>query len=188
MADMPSIPIMPKTLRLSLLVLTLTLMASACSRIENTPNSPSSGPGNNTLADVGDGATATAPMQPFFLDLMKSTGGLGEQVKIPAIWLFSPDGNFARTVTNDEALAALGSALGAVESQPNAITCQRIEAAIATAGATQWNLECGGGKWIALLLTNRDVCTTCARYEATLAALEKAHPETVKAKYLVLKK
>lgn len=188
MAHTSSIPIMPRTLHLSLLALTLTLMASACSRTENTPDPQSGRNGDRALVDVGDGATATAPMQPFFLDLMKSTGGLGEQVKIPAIWLFSPDGNFARTVTNDESLAALGNGLGAAESQPNAITCQRVEAAVAAAGATKWNLECGGGKWVALLLTNRDVCTTCARYEETLASLETAHPETVKAKYLVLKK
>jgi len=186
MANTPSNQIMPNTLRLSLLA--MALIATACSRSENTQAPHSGGEANSFLTEAGNGASVTAPMQPFFLDLMKSTGGLGERIKIPAVWLFSPEGNFARSIADDEALAALGRGLGTPDSQPHNITCQRVEAAVATAGATKWNLECGGGKWVALLLTNRDVCTTCARYEDAVAKLEKDHPGIVKAKYLVLQK
>lgn len=127
-------------------------------------------------------------MQPFFLDLMKSTGGLGEQIKIPAIWLFSPEGNFVRSVTTDQDLAALADGLGTPASQPHSITCQRIEAAAVAAGSKQWRLACGDGKWVALLLTNREICSTCSQYEHALAKLEADNRDTLKAEYLVLTK
>ncbi|MCD9008180.1 hypothetical protein LDO31_18455 [Luteimonas sp. XNQY3] len=130
------------------------------------------------VQSAGNSTEATAPMEPFFLSLMKSGGQFGGKVAVPTIWIFSADGNLAQLVTSEEELVALEQNPNSGKTTASGLTCEQVDAAVKEAApAEAWRFECGNGQASALLITNREVCKTCDAFEAKFAALADIAPE-----------
>ncbi|MCD9098049.1 hypothetical protein LU699_13100 [Luteimonas fraxinea] len=130
------------------------------------------------VQSAGNSTEATAPMQPFFLSLMKSGGQFGGRVAIPAIWIFSADGKLVQLVTSDEELAGLQQNSSSGNTAASGLTCEQVDAAVKEAAPAQaWRFDCGNGQPSALLITNREVCKTCDAFEAKFATLADIAPE-----------
>ena len=126
---------------------------------------------------TGSTSEATASMQPFFLSLMKSGGQFGGKVAIPAIWIFSADGNLSQLVTSEEELAALTQNPTSGSTSSAGLTCAQVDAAFKEAAPNKtWRFDCGNGQPSALLITNREVCKTCDAFEANFAELGNIAP------------
>jgi len=116
-----------------------------------------------------------------------SMGGGRFNLQMPAIWVFSPEGNLVRTVQDEQSLEIFKSEFSAIDPQVPNIICQYVEQAVANAANETWNMGCADGKWIALLLVGPTRCgASCMEYKNVLEQTEQTHQDTLQVKTLLV--
>jgi len=139
----------------------------------------------------GDVDNITVPGQGFFRALLSlNKGAMGEgtlNLHMPAIWVFSPQGDLARIVQDDQGLEAFQSEFSLIDSQAPNITCQTLEQAVVNVAEEAWNMGCANGKWITLLLVGPAQCgASCAKYKNAQEQAGQAHHDTLQVKTLLV--
>jgi len=184
------------TLRMSALALVFALAACSSDTPADTaaPASaaaPAPTAENTTAASAAeDEAIFDMPAMALLQGLVAAPGfrpptsdtGDGETVNIvfPMIWVFSPDGNINRVVSESDNLATFAADFKAAETKGTQITCQQLESAAQAAVGTdvEVNIGCASGKWVGVLLSSNDErCTQCQAFVDTLRQTAKQHAE-----------
>jgi len=133
----------------------------------------------------------TVPVQTFIralLSLNKNAAGGGNLTfHMPAIWVFSPQGDLVRIVQDGQALAAFQSEFSAIDPHTPNISCQSIEQAVVNIAKDAWDMGCADGKWVALLLVGPTRCgRECMESKNVLAQVEQAHQDTLQVRTLLV--
>jgi len=163
--------------------------ASAAASTETAAPAPTAE--NTTAASAAeDEAIFDMPAMALLQGLVAAPGfrppasdtGDGETVNIvfPMIWVFSPDGNINRVVSESDNLAAFAADFKAAETKGSQITCQQLESAAQAAVGTdvEVNIGCASGKWVGVTLSSNDErCTQCQAFVDTLRQTAKQHAE-----------
>jgi len=141
------------------------------------------------LADNAD--HLTVPVQEFIravLSLNKNAAGGGNLTfYMPAIWVFSPQGDLVRIVQDGQALSAFQSEFSVIDPQAPNMTCQSIEQAVVNIVKDAWDMGCADGKWVALLLVGPTRCgKECMESKNVLAQVEQEHQAELQARTLLV--
>jgi len=165
--------------------------ASAAAPAETAAPAPAPAAETTTAAsDADDESIFDMPAMALLQGLVAAPGfrppasdmGDGETMRIqfPMIWVFSPDGNINRVVSESDNLAAFAADFKAAETKGTQITCQQLENAAQNAVGTdvEVNLGCASGNWVGVLLSSNDErCTHCQEFIDTLRQTAKQHAE-----------
>jgi len=141
--------------------------------------------------DATEATDMAVPAQAFLRAILSlnqnMTGGGNLNFHMPAIWMFSPQGDLARIVQDESELAAFQADFSAIDPQAPNITCQSIEQAVSNITDGTWNMGCADGKWIALLLNTPRECTrVCMAYKNALAQVEQDHQAALQVSTLLV--
>jgi len=137
-------------------------------------------------ADHAGHVTVTA--QAFLRELLslnKNVAGSGN-FNLPAIWIFSPQGELVNIVQDEQALSALQLEFSAIDPQAPNIACQSMEQAVTNAANAAWNMGCADGTWIALSLIPTRCGEHCTTSENVLAQMEQEHQDILQVKTLLV--
>jgi len=148
-------------------------------------------PQTDANSTASDASRLSMRGQGFFRELLSLNKGLaGDGVfhgKIPAVWVFSPQGKLTRMVLDDDTLENFSRELSTVDVQVQDITCQQVDTAVVRTTGEEWSMSCAEGKWTALLLLSSTECAdSCPRYEKVVAQAEKEHADVLQTRTLVL--
>jgi len=129
--------------------------------------------------------------QGFFRELLSLNKSLSDDGmfhgKIPAVWVFSPQGKLTRMVLDDGTLETFSREFSTIDMYVQDITCQQIDTAVVMTTGEEWSMSCAEGKWTALLLLSSTECAdSCPRYEKVVAQAEKEHADVLQTRTLVL--
>jgi len=169
--------------------------SAAASSIENVGHQDESAVENASQVDaikISDNTDhLSVSGQGFFrtlLSLNKDSMGTGRiNLQMPAIWVFSPQGDLAGIVQDEQALEAFQSEFSGIDPQAPNITCQSVEEAVVNTAEETWNMGCADGKWTALLLVGPNTCgASCTQYKSVLTQTAQKHQDALQAKTLLV--
>jgi len=148
-------------------------------------------PETNTTEPADNAGNLIVPAKAFFralLSLNKNiTGGGNLNFHMPAIWIFSPQGDLVRIVQDEQALAAFKEEFSGIDSQAPSMSCHSIEQAVLNIAQETWDMGCADGKWIALLLASPTQCEgACTEYKSVLAQMEQEHQAALQVRTLLV--
>jgi len=146
---------------------------------------------SDTVELVDDTDHFAVPAQAFFrtlLSLNKNVSGGGNlNFHMPAIWIFSSQGDLVRIVQDEQVLATFQSEFSAVDPHAPSMGCQSIEQAVANITKKTWSMGCADGKWVALLLNTTTECErVCMAYKNVLAQVEQEHQTELQVRTLLV--
>jgi len=168
--------------------------SATTSSIENVGHHDGSAVENASQMDaiqIAENADLSVSGQGFFhalLSLNEDLMGAGRiNLQMPAIWVFSPQGDLAGIVQDEQALEAFQSEFSGIDPQAPNITCQSVEEAVVNTAEETWNMGCADGKWTALLLVGPNTCgTSCTQYKSVLTQTAQKHQDALQAKTLLV--
>jgi len=140
---------------------------------------------------VDNAGHLTVSAQAFFRALMSlnknAAGGGNLNFHMPAIWIFSPQGDLTRIVQDEQDLAIFQSEFSSIDPQAPNISCQSIEQAAVNINKETWDMGCAGDQWVALLLDTPTECErVCMAYKSALAQVEHEHQDTLQVRTLLV--
>lgn len=169
------------------------LLLQACSAeppppaANDTPDATAAGPSSSDRS---------VPLQTFIADYVNSavSGGYEPDIRlrVPAIWLYSPDGTLFKQIDQDGDLPKIPSYLASDRvpaSGKKRVPFSLIQNALASKTDAPLSVAPDGKRWIALLLLIDPGCgDRCPHYRQTLRDLEKTMPDKVQTMTLMLAK
>jgi len=131
----------------------------------------------DTVESADDAGRLTMPAREFLRELLSLNKNLagGGNFNLPAIWIFSPQGELVNIVQGEQALAAFQLEFSAIDPQAPNMTCQSMEQTVINAANAAWSMGCADGKWIALSLIPTRCGEHCTNAENVLAQVEQEH-------------
>jgi len=142
----------------------------------------------DTIVSADNTGHLTVSVQAFLRELLslnKNVAG-GGNFNLPAIWIFSPQGELVNIVQDEQALEAFQLEFPAIDPQVPNIACQSMEQSVTNAANAVWNMGCADGKWIALSLSPTRCGEHCTKSKNVLAHMEQVHQGALQVRMLLV--
>ena len=124
-------------------------------------------------------------LRSFFQGYLAESKGEVPSLKVPAIWLFSPDGRFVARIDEAAGAAALPETIGKpTGASVSAVDFPKIGGILEKQGiSVPANAK---GQWTALLLSREPCAELCQSFHQTLDGVRKKQPERLRVVDLTL--
>lgn len=168
-------------------VATTAMLLAGCSRPAAEPAAASTGPDPTTnrpiaVAQTSPQQTLQVPMQPFVLAYIKAARdgdyGVDANFRLPALWLYGPDGELQQQIASEQELKALQSLGANRKPQKQGVPFGLVADVLKDQFDVPLSTAPAGQPWTALLLLSNEGCeSTCPLFVQELRRLQQAHPD-----------
>lgn len=121
-----------------------------------------------------DPVKASTDLRSFFQGYLAESKGEVPSLKVPAVWLFSPEGTFVARVDDAQGIAALSGTLGKPATSISAVDLSKIVGILGKQGVRV--PAAAHGQWTALLITRAPCVEVCEAFHREVEELRTKQP------------
>lgn len=121
---------------------------------------------------------ASTDLRSFFQGYLAESKGEVPSLRVPAVWLFSPEGAFVARVDDAQGIAALSAMLDKPATSISAVDLSKIVGVLGKQGLRV--PAAAPGQWTALLITRAPCVEVCETFHRGVEELRKKQPAQVR--------